>query len=370
MKILVINSGSSSIKSQLYDTTTQEDLFHYTVEEVVDHSIALSQLIQKLLHSKVIQTLDEVDAFAHRVVHGGSLFSQSVIINDHVMEQLDSIEYLAPLHNPHNTAAIKYFQKRFPNKIQVAVFDTAFHQTMPQKAYMYALPYELYAQHHIRKYGFHGSSHAYLAKQTSKLLQKPIEQLNCITLHLGNGASICAIQNGKSIDTSMGFTPLQGLMMGTRCGDIDPSIVLFMQKQLQYKPQEIEKILNKKSGLEAIAGMSDMRKVISLAQNNNENAKLALEMFVYSIIKYIGSYFVVLGKVDAIVFSGGIGEHSALIRQMVCDKLSTSLNIKIDNEANEANKEVFSNDESAIKVLNIATNEELFIALEAKKLLT
>lgn len=370
MKILVINSGSSSIKTQLYNTTTKKDLFHCILEEVVDHNIALSQLIQKLLESQVIQTLDEVDAFAHRVVHGGNLFSQSVIINAHVMQQLDSIEYLAPLHNPHNTAAIKYFQKRFPNKIQVAVFDTAFHQTMPQKAYMYALPYELYEQHHIRKYGFHGSSHAYLAKQTAKLLHKESNELNCITLHLGNGASICAIQNGKSIDTSMGFTPLQGLMMGTRCGDIDPSIVLYLQQQLQYKPKEIEKILNKKSGLQAIAGMSDMRKVISLAQNNNLHAKLALEMFVYNIIKYIGAYGVVLGNIDAIVFSGGIGEHSGLIRKMVCDKISNLLKIELDIKANELNEEIISTTNSAIKLLNIATNEELFIALEAKRLLT
>lgn len=370
MKILVINSGSSSIKCELYGTISQEDLFHHIVEEVVDHAIALDQLIQKLLQSNIIETLDEVDAFAHRVVHGGDLFSQSVIINDEILKQLDTIEHLAPLHNPHNIAAIKYFQKKFPAKTQIAVFDTAFHQTLSKEAFLYPLPYELYEKEHIRKYGFHGSSHAFLVQQAAKTLDKDNKDINCITLHLGNGASVCAVQNGKSIDTSMGFTPLQGLMMGTRCGDIDPSIVIYLQNQLDLSVEEIERLLNKKSGLKGICNCSDMRQVIHYANNGNDLAQLALEMFVYSIVKYIGSYHVILGKIDAIIFSGGIGEHSWEIRKMVCDKISTALGIIIDEQANKSHQTILSTKKSAVKVFNIATNEELYIALEAKRLLT
>lgn len=371
MKILVINSGSSSIKTQLYNTTTQENLFHCILEEVVDHTIALSQLIQKLLQSNAIQTLDEVDAFAHRVVHGGSLFSQSVIINAHVMQQLDSIEHLAPLHNPHNTAAIKYFQKRFPNKIQVAVFDTAFHQTMPQKTYMYPLPYEFFEQHHIRKYGFHGSSHAYLAKQTAKLLQKPIEQLNCITLHLGNGASICAIQNGKSIDTSMGFTPLQGLMMGTRCGDIDPASVLYVMEKRELCTKEMDKRMNKESGLLGIYGKSsDFRDILEGMEAGDDRAELAFNMFTYRVRAYIGSYAAALGGVDAICFTGGIGENALPVREKICEGLEY-LGVDFDKEENSQRKDgtqELTKSNSKVKVYKIQTNEELVIAQDTYKL--
>ncbi len=371
MKILVINCGSSSIKAELYDTTTKEDLFHHTLEEVIDHNIALDSMIEKLLDSKIIDSLDKIDAFAHRVVHGGDIFHDSIIITENKLIQLDSIEHLAPLHNPHNTRAIKYFQKKFPQKVQVAVFDTAFHHTLPNAAFMYALPYELYEVHHIRKYGFHGSSHAFISKKASQLLNIEYEQFNCITLHLGNGASMCAIQNGQSIDTSMGFTPMQGLVMGTRCGDIDPAIVLYLQSHLQMDAKSIERLLNKESGLKGICGKSDMRQIIDDAQNNDKRSQLALDMFVQRIAKYIGAYYITLeGKIDAIIFSGGIGEHSPLIREMVCNKISNALGINIDCTKNEKSEQIISTKKSKITILNIATNEELYIALEAKRLLT
>jgi acetate kinase len=363
MQILVINSGSSSIKSELIDSNTQELILKYSVEKVTNHNSALDLLLSKY-------KLDEIDAFAHRVVHGGDKFYKSVIIDDNIIKILDSIEYLAPLHNPHNIKAIKILKQSLPNIPQVAVFDTAFHHTLPPKAYMYALPYKLYLEEKIRKYGFHGSSHQYLSQKCAKILKKDINSLNIISLHLGNGCSACAIKNGKSIDTTMGFTPLQGLMMGTRSGDIDPSIILYLVERLHKKPQEINDILNKQSGLKGICQYSDIRDVLKANEDGDELAKLALEMFIYKIAKAIGAYFIVLGKVDAIIFSGGIGEHSALVRQKICDTIQISMGIDYDNEANEQNKFIISTNSSNINLLVIPTNEELHIALEAKSLLT
>ncbi|MEA1914975.1 MAG: acetate/propionate family kinase [Campylobacterota bacterium] len=336
MNILVINSGSSSIKSKLIDSVTYELKYEQNIEEFKNHKQALELLFQKI-------NFKDVDAFAHRVVHGGSIFKKSVLVDDEVLKQLDSIEHLAPLHNPHNTQAIKIIQNMYPNKKQIVVFDTAFHQTMPARAYMYALPYDLYEHEHIRKYGFHGSSHAFLAQQTAKILEKDLSHTNIITLHLGNGCSACAIKKGKSIDTTMGFTPLEGLMMGTRCGDIDASIVGYLHHVLGKSMKDIDALLNKKSGLKGICSKSDMREVLKMVDHGDEKARLAIDMFVYKLVKIIGAYWMVLGRVDALVFSGGIGEHSSVIRQKVVEALH-----------------------HCIKVLVVPTNEELHIALEAK----
>jgi len=363
MKILVINSGSSSIKSQLINSQTQEVLFSHIFEEISSHSDALNELFLKI-------DLEHIDAFAHRVVHGGSIFYKSVLINDEVLEKLDQIEYLAPLHNPHNTIAIKILKQMFPLKKQIAVFDTAFHHTMEQKAYMYALPYELYEDEQIRKYGFHGSSHAFLLQQSVKLLNKSIKDTNIITLHLGNGCSACAIKNGKSIDTTMGFTPLEGLVMGTRCGDIDASIVLYLQEKLNMSSKEISTLLNKQSGLKGICKYSDMRQIIKLSQDGDNLATLALEMFIYKIIKTIGAYWIILGKLDAIVFSGGIGQYSSIVRQKICDGIKEVMQLSINEKANNQNKRFINSIESKINLFVIPTNEELYIALEAKSLLT
>jgi acetate kinase len=363
MKILVINSGSSSIKSQLINLDTKETIMKFNIDEVVDYNEALNKIFEKI-------DLEKIDAFAHRVVHGADLFAKSVIIDDEVIEKLDKIEYLAPLHNPHNLRAIKILKKLYPNKPQVAVFDTAFHHTMPPKAFMYALPYELYEHEKIRKYGFHGSSHAYLTKQCSSILNKNIDSLNIITLHLGNGCSACAIKNGKAVDTTMGFTPLEGLMMGTRSGDIDPSIVLYLNQKLDMNLQNISELLNKKSGLKGICKYSNMQEVIEASNKNDKYSQLALEMFVYKIAKIIGAYFIVLGKIDAIVFSGGIGQYSSIVREKICQEIKESMKIVLNKEANNKNQQIISSKSSSIELFVIPTDEQMYIALEAKSLLT
>lgn len=338
MNILVINIGSSSIKYSLFESNSQQLISHDLIEE---NSIDAFNVMYKKLN-----TLDvTIDAVGHRVVHGGEKFSSPTILTDKVVLEIETLNSLAPLHNPLNILGIKSAKKAFKDAVHIAVFDTAYHQTIPEFAYRYALPHELYETYHLRKYGFHGSSHHFLALESAKILKKPIENINLITIHLGNGSSMCAIKNGKSIDTTMGFTPLDGLIMGTRSGSIDPSIPLFLMKNMHVTPQEIDTLLNKQSGLKAIAGVSDMRTILELCEEKNSNALLAVDMFVYTIKKNIGAYVAILQEVDAIVFSGGIGEHSTLIRKKICNAL-----------------EHFN-----IISLVISTNEELHIANQVQK---
>jgi acetate kinase len=335
MRLAVINSGSSSLKFKLFDMSDESVIFKLNLEEIDSHVDALNQVVDALKEEGI--NFYDLDAVGHRVVHGGEKFKEATLITDEVIKEIDKLSLLAPLHNPANLQGIISVKHLAPDLKQYAVFDTAFHTTMPQEAFMYALPYEMYEKYGIRRYGFHGTSHFYIAKETAKKLNKPLDQLNMISMHLGNGESICAIQNGKSIDTSMGFTPLEGLIMGTRCGDIDPAIVLYLQRTLGYDVSEMDNILNKKSGLKGICGESDVRSIIA---SEDERSKLAIDMMVRRVRKYVGAYMSLLESVDALVFTGGIGEHSEYIRERV------SKNMDVEN------------------IFVIDTNEELEIARE------
>jgi len=299
-------------------------------------------------------------------VHGGERFRAPALINDEVIAAIRGFIPLAPLHNPSNLLGMEVTQKRFPRVPQVAVFDTAFHQTLPPYAYRYAVPHELYEKHAVRKYGFHGSSHGYVAKEAAKHLGKPLSEANLIILHLGNGASAAALQGGRSVDTSLGMTPLEGLVMGTRCGDIDPSIPFYLMRETGMKPEDVESLLNKESGLKGICGVSDMREILERASKGNEQAKLAIEMFCYRVKKYIGAYHAVLGRVDAVVFTAGIGENAAPIRQRVCEGLE-HLGIGIDPGKNggvAVTVTEIQREGMPVKVLVVRTNEEREIALQ------
>ncbi len=360
MKILVLNSGSSSIKYTLFHSqiAVKNGLF----ERVQNYEDVLANILAEI---------GTIDAVGHRVVHGGEHYQQSVLIDASVIKTIEELIPLAPLHNRANLAGIKAVLALYPTLKQVAVFDTSFHQSIPDYAYMYALPYHLYSDNKIRRYGFHGTSHHYMLNATSSFLDQAPSTLNVITFHLGNGDSVCAIQNGKSIDTSMGFTPLEGLIMGTRSGDLDPEILLYLHREKKMKIDEIETLLNKESGLKGICGESDMRDVVHLAQKGDEKAKLAIEMFTYHAKKYLGSYLAILGRMDAIVFTGGIGEHSALIREKILHNLE-HLGIKIDREKNRQDStEPFeiSTEDSPLKVLVIHTNEDEIIAQETYKII-
>ena len=336
MKLLVLNSGSSSLKFKLFEMESLEVITSGIIEEIKESGYLKAILeVERVLEQFGIKSLEELGGIGHRVVHGGEEFTKSVIIEEHTIETIRELIPLAPLHNGANLQGILEVQRVAPKAKQVVVFDTAFHQTMPQEAFMYALPYEFYEKHRIRRYGFHGTSHFYVAKEAAKLLGKKLEECNLITIHLGNGDSICAINNGKSIDTSMGFTPLEGLMMGTRCGDLDPAIVLYLERLNHYSTDELDRILNKKSGLLGICGQSDMRTIDQMAKDGDEKAQLAHKMFAYHIKKYIGSYSAILGKVDAIVFTGGIGENDEAMRNLILKDLhfeAKVLVIKIDEE--------------------------------------
>lgn len=342
MKIAVINAGSSSLKFKLFETETGAMLKSQHVEHIGEKGSGIKD------HHDALERLDidfsTLDAIGHRVVHGGRRFSSAVLIDDRVQRAIARLIPLAPLHNRANLEGIKVAKLKAPNIPQVAVFDTAFHSTMPEEAYLYALPYELYENNNIRRYGFHGTSHAFIMKEAACILDKNVKDVNLITLHLGNGASACAIENGKSIDTSMGFTPLEGLIMGSRSGDIDPAIVFYMQRELKMDALEVEHLLNTESGLIGICNENDVRKI---TMSEDEKSKLALKMMVRRIQKYIGSYMAILGRVDAIVFSGGIGENSSYIRQEVMKS------------------ELFKN----TNVLVIKTNEELEIANEVVEIM-
>ena len=395
MKILVINCGSSTIKYQLIESETEKSLAKGKVErigmdgavlthkaldkdevkisaEILDHNIGIEYIVGILLSKNhgVIKNKEEISAVGHRVVHGGEIFSGSVLIDEKVLKQIRACIEFAPLHNPHNLRGINACIRFLSDVPQVAVFDTAFHQQMPEVAYIYGIPYVLYKKYGIRKYGFHGTSHYYVANKAAELLNKNIEELNIITCHLGNGCSMAAVKNGKSIDTTMGFTPLEGLLMGTRCGDIDPAIVLYIMSREELSMQEGNTLLNKHSGLLGISGISsDMRDLEQERENGNKNAALAVDIFAYRIKKYIGSYFASLGGAHCIVFTGGIGENSDLIRKLSLSNLE-KMGILLDEKKNKLSSKkerIITKDESPVKVFVIPTNEELVIARETLK---
>ncbi|MGI6225828.1 MAG: acetate/propionate family kinase [Peptococcales bacterium] len=389
MNILVINCGSSSLKYQLFDMSDESvlakglveriglngaklshrptDKDKYEIEtEIPNHEKAIELVLNALVDKKhgVIENMDKINAIGHRVVHGGEDFSGSVLINEPVMKALNDNISLAPLHNPPNIMGIEACTKLMPNVPQVGVFDTAFHQTIDKHTYLYGIPYEYYEKYKVRKYGFHGTSHKYVAQRAAAMLNKPLEELKIITCHLGNGASICAVKGGKSIETSMGFTPLEGLMMGTRSGDIDPAIVSFLMEKENLTIDEVTNILNKKSGVLGVSGVSsDFRDIENAANEGNERAKLALEKFAEMVKEYIGSYAAIMNGVDALVFTAGLGENSKEMRYNICKDLSF-FGIEIDSEKNNTRgKEVdVSTDNSKVRVLVIPTNEELMIA--------
>jgi acetate kinase len=370
MKILVLNCGSSSIKYKLYENVEQlaDGLIEKIGEKgskIKNHKQGIELMLKHLLETKKIRKIDEIKAVGHRVVHGGD-FSKSCIINKKIIGILKKFSPLAPLHNPVNLRGIFEMQKILPKIPHVAVFDTAFHQSMPEHAYLYALPYEFYKKYGIRRYGFHGTSHQYVGQRAAVILKKPFNKLSIITCHLGAGCSMAAVKNGKVIDTSMGFTPLEGLVMGTRAGDIDPGILIYLASRFKMKPDEIDVILNKKSGLAGISGIGkDMRLILKNRQN--KRCRLALDIFCYRIKKYIAAYAAALGKVDAIVFTAGIGENAPLVRSKSAD--ISCLGIRIDESKNRKAKEgVISSKDSKVRVLVIPTDEEKMIAAETRKL--
>lgn len=394
MKILVLNCGSSSLKYQLINMENETVMAKGLCERIgienssfehknfdgqkikkeadmKNHEDAVKIVINNLLDENfgVIKDIKEIDAVGHRVLHGGKYFSEPVLIDQKVKGAIRDCFILGPLHNPSNLIGIETCEKLMPNIKQVAVFDTAFHQTMPEKAFIYALPYEYYKENNIRRYGFHGTSHKFVAMRISEILKN--NNLKLITCHLGNGSSVCAIKNNKCVDTSMGLTPLEGLAMGTRCGDIDPAIIKFLANQKNLNIDEIDDILNKKSGVLGISQVSsDFRDIEKEAQNNNYQAKLALEIFYYRCAKYIGSYVAALNGVDVIAFTAGLGENSPETREAICNYLNY-LGVEIDKEKNNSRgKEIeISNQNSKVKVFVVPTNEELMIARETLNLI-
>jgi acetate kinase len=390
MIILVLNCGSSSVKYKLIDMETTQIIEQGGLEklglkdsflkhskgdgekeiikkEIAEHTAGIEFILNVLTDKEtgVLKSLDEIDAVGHRVVHGGEKFNASVLITDEVIEKIEECISLAPLHNLPNLKGIRAIEKLMPNVPQVAVFDTAFHQTMPEKAYMYALPYELYTEKGIRRYGFHGTSHHYVSNRAFEILNLKPEGSRMITCHIGNGGSITAIKDGKSVDTSMGMTPLEGLIMGTRAGDIDAGTVIYLMEQNGYSVEDISKLLNNKSGLLGISGVSsDMRDIQNNIEAGNKQAALAVEMFQYRVKKYIGSYVAALGGLDVLVFTGGIGENNFSMRELICDGLEY-LGIRIDKKQNEGSigEEIILSPENAkVKVVVIPTDEELMIA--------
>jgi len=396
MNILVINCGSSSVKYQLFDMEKKTAVAKGLVDrigmsgailthrpngrdevkvsgEILDHIIAVKYVISILVSENhgVIKDISEIHAVGHRLVHGGERFTESVLITDEVMKELRNLIDLAPLHNPHNITGIKACKTNLPDIPQVGVFDTAFHHQMPPMAYIYGLPYVMYKKYGIRRYGFHGPSHNFVSERCAAMMGKPREELRIITCHLGNGASITAIKNGISVDTSMGFTPLEGLLMGTRCGDMDPAVILHIMGREELTLHEANTLMNKHAGMNGISGVSsDMREIESSAENGHINARLALDMYCYRLRKYIGSYIAAMGGLDALVFTGGVGENSDLVRKQTCEELKF-LGIELDDEVNAATrgKETdISGRNSTVKSFVIPTNEELVIARDTKNI--
>jgi len=390
MKILVLNCGSSSVKYQVINGSTRQWLVRGTIsrigandaevwqqrnkgghvkfnKEIKDHEQAMKQILDSLLSKAtgILKDISEIFAVGHRIVHGGEAFSQPTLITDEVLEKINEFSKLAPLHNPWQTKGIQACRKLLPGIPEVAVFDTAFHQTMPNTSYLYGIPYCYYEKYGIRRYGFHGTSHSYVAQRASELEDRPIQDLKIITCHLGNGCSMAAVKNGKCQDTSMGFTPLEGLLMGTRAGDIDCSAVLYLMRQENLSTDQIDLILNSESGLKGLSGTSnDMRKILEQASTGNEQSQLAFDIFCYRIKKYIGAYAAAMGGLDALVFTAGIGENSSSVRAKVCEGLEF-FGVEIDHyENNQAigEEKKISKEKSRVKVWIIPTNEELVIA--------
>ena len=398
MNVLVINCGSSSLKYQVLDMKTESLMAKGLVERIgldgsiithekvgdeekfkletpmANHTDAIGHVLEAITDKDhgVITSMDEIGAVGHRVVHAGEKYASSVLITPDVINALEECVDLAPLHNPPNLSGIDACKALMPHTPMVGVFDTAFHQTMPPESYIYAIPYEYYEKYGIRRYGFHGTSHKYVAEKAAEMLGKDINKLKLITCHLGNGASITAIKNGKSIDTSMGFTPLEGLVMGTRCGDIDPAIVTFMREKESLKPGEANDILNKKSGVLGISGVSsDFRDLEKAAEEGNERAILALKVFARKVRFYIGAYIAEMNGVDAIVFTAGVGENDIGMRDLICSDLD-NLGVKIDLAKNRVRgkETVLSTDDSKVKILLVPTNEELMIARDTYHIVT
>ncbi|MCI5996895.1 MAG: acetate kinase [Peptoniphilaceae bacterium] len=393
MKILVINCGSSSLKYQLFDMTDESVLCKGLVErigiegsklthkvgseklvveeEMKDHTAAIKHVFDALLDEKygVVKSLDEINAIGHRVLHGGDKLTESTVIDENVKAKVEEFIKFGPLHNPANLMGIKACESLVPGKKNVAVFDTAFHQTMPARTFMYAIPYEYYEDYRLRKFGFHGTSHRYVTLRTAELLGTAKENLNIITVHLGNGSSIAAIKDGKCYDTTMGLTPLEGLLMGTRSGDIDPTVMTFLMNEKGFSADEMNQLLNKKSGVLGVSGLSsDFRDLEEAAEKGNERAQLALDMFITRVRRYVGGFMAELGHIDAISFAGGIGENSASMRKLILENME-DYGIIIDDSKNDTREEaVISADNSRVKVLVVPTNEELMIARDTMEL--
>jgi len=396
MNILVINAGSSSLKYQLYDMKTETAIATGRVErigmdssilthevahqpevrevsEILDHTTAVKKVLDMLTHRKfgVLRNISDIQAVGHRVVHGGESFSESVLVDAKVKLEIRRLFDLAPLHNPAHMMGIAAVEENLPHVPQAVVFDTAFHQSMPPTSYLYAIPTVLYRKHKIRRYGFHGTSHDYVSQRAAEYLGKPLEQLKLITCHIGNGASCTAILHGKSFDTSMGMTPLEGLMMGTRSGDLDPAVVPYTINKEELTLNEVNSMLNKHSGLIAISGVSsDMREIVEAMNDGNDNAKLAFDMYTYRIRKYIGAYIAAMDGADAIIFTAGIGENSDVLRKAVCERL-TFFGVQLDEAKNAIRSpepRKITTDDSAVSVLVVPTNEELLIARDTYRL--
>lgn len=396
MNILVINCGSSSLKYQLINMSNEDVLASGLVERIgiegsiltqkvegrdkyvietpmENHNVAIKLVLDALIDGKngVIKSMDEIKAVGHRIVHGGEKYTKSAIVTEEVINDIREASKLAPLHNPAHIMGIEACQKLMPSVPMVVVFDTAFHQTMPEKAFMYGLPYELYEKHHIRKYGFHGTSHKYVSAKVAEVMGKDIKDLKIVTCHLGNGSSVSAVKDGKCYDTSMGFTPLEGLVMGTRCGNIDPTVVTFLINELNYTASEVDTLMNKQSGVYGVSGVSsDFRDIEAAASEGNKRAQLALDMFRYRVSQYIGSYAASMGGLDVVVFTAGVGENSASEREAICENLGF-MGIELDKEKNKIRGEIaeISTANSRVKVFIIPTNEELMIAKDTLALI-
>lgn len=382
-KILAVNAGSSSIKFKLYLMPEERLLITGSVENIgqstsqisyktekgkntrlvplKDHSKAISHIIDVLMSSGVINDKSEIYGVGHRISHGGSYYTQSVEVNEDVKSKIDELSAISPLHNPNGLLGIEAFEKFLPNAKEVVTFDTSFHQTMPKKSYIYALPYEYYQKYKIRRYGFHGPSHEYVS-QKARIIFGNKNTTKIISCHLGNGSSITAIKDGKSINTSMGFSPLAGVAMGTRSGDVDPNIIPYLEELLNIDSHEIRNILNKKSGLYGLSGISnDVREIQAAAKSGNKRAQLAIDVFVHSIQQFIGAYTTDLGGLDTLIFTAGIGENSAYIRELICQQLGY-LGVKVDEQKNKNNELIIGTDDSKVNVAVIPTNEEIMIA--------
>lgn len=396
MNVMVLNCGSSSLKYQLINMEEQKllakglverigltdgilayepyngDKVKETIAKIENHEVAIKKVLEKLVDPKigVLKSLNEIVAVGHRTVHGADKFTSSVLITEEVIKTMEECIPLAPLHNPANIMGIKAMLHVLPGVPNVAVFDTAFHQTMPEESFLYAIPYELYEKNKVRRYGFHGTSHRYVSMKAAEFLGIKLENFNCITCHMGNGSSFAAIKNGKSYDTTMGMTPVEGLIMGTRSGDIDAGILFYLHRNLGMSVDDLDNLLNKKSGLLGISGVSsDMRDIEDAAKKGNKRAQLAIDALVHRTVKYIGAYIALLGRVDAIIFTGGIGENAIDFRAKVVKRLE-GLGIKLDEQKNNVRGQlqIITKPESSIKTMVVPTNEELMIALDTKEI--